>query len=214
MIVFLYVFLALIIMISVHELAHMITALLCKIKVEAVSLGFGKILLHKKIEGIDFRLSLIPLGGYTKLYGEEDKRLNGFLASSYRKKVAISIAGILANLLLAGFVYFVHYGSIRFGLMVDWLLIKFIFMKDFNAVMLVLDTVEPNFFLLQLGLLNLTSGLFNLLPMPPLDGGLISLFSLEKIFKKNFLNIYHKFCKYGFVFLVLIQIVFLCYIWS
>lgn len=55
-----------------HEFGHFIAAKLCKVKVESFSFGFGPILFHKKIKGTDFRLSLVPLGGYCGMKGEKD----------------------------------------------------------------------------------------------------------------------------------------------
>ena len=55
----------------IHELGHFIVAKLCGVTVESFSVGMGPILLHKTIKGTDYRLSLIPLGGYCgmKEYG-------------------------------------------------------------------------------------------------------------------------------------------------
>jgi regulator of sigma E protease len=58
------------ILIFVHELGHFLLAKLFKVRVEAFSLGFPPKLLHKKIGETDYRLSVLPLGGYVKLLGE------------------------------------------------------------------------------------------------------------------------------------------------
>ena len=55
-----------------HELGHFIFAKLFGVVVEAFSIGFGPVLLHKKINDTDYRLSLIPLGGYCAMKGEKD----------------------------------------------------------------------------------------------------------------------------------------------
>ncbi|MBR5645815.1 MAG: site-2 protease family protein [Treponema sp.] len=62
----------LIFLIIFHELGHFIAAKICGVKVESFSVGFGPILLHKTIRGTDYRLSLIPLGGYCGMKGEKD----------------------------------------------------------------------------------------------------------------------------------------------
>lgn len=59
-------------LIFIHELGHFLAAKLFKVKVEAFSIGFGPVLLHKKHGETDYRLSLIPLGGYCKMKGEND----------------------------------------------------------------------------------------------------------------------------------------------
>lgn len=53
-----------------HELGHFAAARISGVKVEAFSLGMGPVLLHKKIRGTDFRLSLFPVGGYCSMKGE------------------------------------------------------------------------------------------------------------------------------------------------
>ncbi len=58
------------ILIFVHELGHFLLAKLLGVRVDAFSLGFPPKLLHKKIGETDYRLSVIPLGGYVKLLGE------------------------------------------------------------------------------------------------------------------------------------------------
>ena len=55
-----------------HELGHFLAAKLFGVKVESFSLGFGPVLLHKTVGGTDYRLSLLPLGGYCGMKGERD----------------------------------------------------------------------------------------------------------------------------------------------
>lgn len=68
----LYGILCLIFLIIFHEFGHFIAAKIFGVKVESFSVGFGPVLLHKKIKGTDYRLSLIPLGGYCGMKGEKD----------------------------------------------------------------------------------------------------------------------------------------------
>jgi regulator of sigma E protease len=58
------------VLIFVHELGHFLFAKIFRVRVDAFSLGFPPKLLHKKIGETDYRLSVIPLGGYVKLFGE------------------------------------------------------------------------------------------------------------------------------------------------
>ncbi len=58
------------ILVFVHEFGHFLLAKLLKVRVEAFSLGFPPTLLRKKIGETEYRLSVIPLGGYVKLLGE------------------------------------------------------------------------------------------------------------------------------------------------
>ena len=54
-----------------HEFGHFIVAKLLGIRVETFSVGFGKRIWGKRWGTTDYRLSLIPLGGYVKLGGDE-----------------------------------------------------------------------------------------------------------------------------------------------
>ena len=58
------------VLIFVHEFGHFLLAKLLGVRVEVFSLGFPPKLLHKKVGDTDYRLSVIPLGGYVKLLGE------------------------------------------------------------------------------------------------------------------------------------------------
>src|ERR687890_2900237 len=54
-----------------HEFGHFIVAKMLGIRVETFSVGFGKRIWGRRLGTTDYRLSLIPLGGYVKLGGEE-----------------------------------------------------------------------------------------------------------------------------------------------
>ena len=60
------------VIVFLHEGGHFLAAILCGVKVEAFSIGMGPVLLHKKIKNIDWRISLLPLGGYCSMKGEND----------------------------------------------------------------------------------------------------------------------------------------------
>lgn len=68
----LYGLLCLIFLILFHEIGHFIAAKIFGVKVESFSIGFGPVLFHKKIKGTDYRISLLHLGGYCRMKGEED----------------------------------------------------------------------------------------------------------------------------------------------
>src|SRR3981189_2201642 len=58
------------IMVLVHEFGHFAVAKLCGVRVEVFSIGFGKRLFGFRRGDTDYRLSLLPLGGYVKMAGE------------------------------------------------------------------------------------------------------------------------------------------------
>jgi len=208
-----YIISTLLITVFFHELAHMVVALLCKVKVEAFSLGFGKVLLHKKLWNIDFRLSAIPLGGYCRLEGEKGKTKTGWLTKRYSKKLAIVLAGVTANLIIAFLCYWINYKSIKLGLYVDYKLLTSIFTKDHLTIYVLIATLQPNLFILQLGLMNLFAALTNIMIFPSLDGGYIWLLLLEKPLKEKFIPFIEKITKIGFIILIILQLVLIYYIW-
>lgn len=205
-----YFLISLLITVTIHELAHMMVAIWSGVRVKAFSIGFARVLLHKKLWGIDFRLSLIPLGGYCQL---AEKGADNWIYKRYAKKLAIVLAGVTANLILAFICYYINYGSIELGLKVDFLLMKYIFTKDYDSIYNLILAVQPNVFLLQLGIMNLFGCLSNLMPIPGLDGGYVFLFWFQKLLKDKFEIFLKVIIKIGMVFLGIIQFVLLYYIW-
>ena len=53
--------------ILIHEFGHFIVARKLGLRVEAFSIGFGPVLWRKKVNGVEYRLSALPLGGYVSL---------------------------------------------------------------------------------------------------------------------------------------------------
>ena len=94
------------VMIFVHELGHHIAAKLLGIRVDVFSLGFGRRLIGFKRGDTDYRISLLPLGGYVKMAGENyDEELTGdpgeFMAHSKTDRFLVAIAGPAMNIILA-----------------------------------------------------------------------------------------------------------------
>lgn len=95
-----------------HELGHFLVARLFGVGVEKFSLGFGPRIFGRTIGRTDYRLSLIPLGGYVKMIGDEpdapiepeDLPLS-FTHKHVAKRSLIVSAGPLFNLLLALLIY-------------------------------------------------------------------------------------------------------------
>jgi regulator of sigma E protease len=96
------IFLALIaVLILAHEFGHFITARLSGVKVEEFGIGFPPRLLSFKGGETIYSLNAIPLGGFTKMLGEEDPTLPGSLASkSIAARFLVLSAGSMMNILL------------------------------------------------------------------------------------------------------------------
>ena len=95
------------IMVFVHELGHFLAAKRVGIHVEAFSLGWGKKLIGFDYRGTNYRISMIPLGGYCRMKGEdpfhpeETDGKGGFFAASPWKRILVAASGPAANMLFA-----------------------------------------------------------------------------------------------------------------
>ena len=88
-------------LILVHELGHFLTALAFGIKVEEFGLGYPPRIYGIKRGGIIYSINLLPLGGFTKMAGEEDPGIPGSLASAPPgKRIIVLGAGALMNAIL------------------------------------------------------------------------------------------------------------------
>ena len=62
------------VVVFIHEYGHYIVAKWNKVKVDAFSIGFGKeIYGWTDKSGTRWKISLIPLGGYVKMFGDENE---------------------------------------------------------------------------------------------------------------------------------------------
>jgi regulator of sigma E protease len=96
------------IMVLVHEFGHFAVAKLCGVRVEVFSIGFGKRLFGFRHGDTDYRLSLLPLGGYVRMSGEAPgEETTGdpgeFSAHPRWQRILIGLAGPVCNFLLALF---------------------------------------------------------------------------------------------------------------
>ena len=109
--------------ILIHEFGHFIVALKLGLRVEAFSIGFGTALWKKKVNGVEYRISAIPLGGYVSIPDvdpegtkalegsrEKVKSKSGKVKSEGEeprkcipawKEILVAVAGPLMNIVLA-----------------------------------------------------------------------------------------------------------------
>lgn len=94
------------VMVIVHEFGHFAAAKLFGVRVEQFAVGFGKRLFGFRRGGTDYRLNLLPFGGYVKMAGENPMETHtgdpGEFTSHPRwQRFIIALAGPLMNILLA-----------------------------------------------------------------------------------------------------------------
>ncbi|MFQ5560191.1 MAG: RIP metalloprotease RseP [Nitrospinota bacterium] len=104
------------VLIFVHELGHFLVAKKTGVEVEKFSIGFGRKIISRKVGETEYILSLIPLGGYVKMVGEEPEvevvnPERSFSHKSVWVRLSIVVAGPLFNVvfgvLLLSVVYLV-----------------------------------------------------------------------------------------------------------
>ncbi|MCR4392923.1 MAG: M50 family metallopeptidase [Dehalococcoidales bacterium] len=91
----------LVILVVAHELGHFITAKARGVTVLEFGIGFPPRIWGIKRGGTIYSINALPLGGFVKLAGEEDPRVEGSLAGKgYGTRILVLSAGSLMNLLL------------------------------------------------------------------------------------------------------------------
>jgi len=114
------------IMVVVHEFGHFIVAKLFRVRVEAFSFGFGPRLFGFKYGDTDYKVCLIPAGGYVKMTGENpgdnldpnapapetvEDDPGAFFNHPRWQRMLIGLAGPVANFILAFVLMAVYYVS-------------------------------------------------------------------------------------------------------
>jgi regulator of sigma E protease len=100
------------VLVAFHELGHFLAARWVGVKVLKFSLGFGPKLFGRQMGETEYLLSAIPLGGYVKLFGEDEAeattqedRARSFAHKGLWGKVLIVAAGPGFNFILAYFIF-------------------------------------------------------------------------------------------------------------
>ena len=99
------------VLVTFHELGHYVVARWCGVKVLRFSVGMGRVIWSKRFgrDQTEWALSVLPLGGYVKMLDVRDHdgeiaaedMPREFTSQTVGKRIAIVIAGPLANFLLA-----------------------------------------------------------------------------------------------------------------
>lgn len=113
------------VMVVVHEFGHFAVAKLCGVRVESFSVGFGPRLFGIQYGETDYKVCLLPLGGYVKMTGENpEQNLEtsdgpavdltddpGALTNHPRwQRILIGLAGPVANFILAFVLMLIYFG--------------------------------------------------------------------------------------------------------
>jgi len=205
-----------------HELGHFLAARRVGIPVKVFSVGFGPKLWGLTRGGTEYRISLIPLGGYV-LPDIEDE--HDFFKIAPGKRVIMAAGGPLFNVFLAVICISV------INAVVQGFSVTALFVKPFSqavAMLYQMAAAIPMLFsrpdqlsgvvgivaqggdfigggvlygLQFLALISLNLALINLLPIPALDGGKILLYLMEKI-HPGFLRLHLPLSVAGWIFVM------------
>ncbi len=104
------------ILITLHELGHFVAAKLSKVKVESFGIGMGPTIFKKLYKGTEYKLSILPIGGYVNILGEvvDEEEMtdeiknnpDSFQSKGLLTKVFILSAGVLMNFFTAVVIYY------------------------------------------------------------------------------------------------------------
>jgi regulator of sigma E protease len=104
------------VVIFVHEFGHFIAAKAVDMKVEQFALGFGTRLFGFRRGETDYRVNLIPMGGYVKLAGQEDfgpvkdagsRDPRSFPNKPVSSRLSVISAGVVMNVILAAVLFII-----------------------------------------------------------------------------------------------------------
>jgi regulator of sigma E protease len=190
-------------LIVIHELGHLAAARLAGIPVAGFSVGFGPKLWARRWGQVEYSLRAIPLGGFVMPAVTDDSEFRAFPLG---KRLAFFLGGPLANLLATLPLFSILNGTARgwsfYQIVIApfqqaaatcWQLLGLLsslFSRPESLSGIVGIVVEGGHAVqsgMGLGVaisLSVSLAVFNLLPIPMLDGGQITLACLEKIFPR------------------------------
>ena len=200
------ILLALSALIFIHESGHFLAAYLVGIPIEIFSLGFGPKLLSTQKGRTEYRISLIPLGGYVlpEIIDEKD-----FYNIPVSKRILFALGGPLSNIFLAILLLAIlnisqsgfNFNNFLIAPLAQTLNFFYrfccsvpgLFSEPANVSGVVGIFIQGRNFigtgmigiLSFPAILSLNLAVLNLLPIPVLDGGKIFLYLLEKINPKT-----------------------------
>lgn len=236
MLAILAVILSLGLLVGIHEACHMFVAKLFGVRVIRFSFGFGTLLLSYQTKETSYELRLLPLGGFVQFDGEDPDHpeVGGFFGLPWYKRALVALAGPIANLIL-GFILlaalligFKHWPVLdglqragKISLLVVTETLKYLGglfggaskVSDMSGPVGVTTAMAKSFksgavdFTFILSIISLSLGLFNLFPIPGLDGGHVFLYLIEGIRGKRLpAKAYVAWSIVGFVLLGLLML--------
>lgn len=100
----------LLVLVIIHELGHFLMAKKFGIKVEEFGFGIPPKIFGKKIGETIYSVNALPIGGFVRLLGEDEagklQSSRDFRAKPVGQRIAVVVAGVLMNLILAWAIFY------------------------------------------------------------------------------------------------------------
>ncbi len=198
----------------VHELGHFIAARKAGIRVYEFSIGFPfspKIFTLFRYKETEFTMRLLPLGGFVSFSRDGDEDAKELFEASYFKRASIMSAGSLFNISFAFLIFILVFVTGKNLPFIDAILLsaKTVLAILSGTVAFIFNLFSGNGSMEGLagpigiasmagqaaskgilnliyftGILSVSLGLMNLIPLPALDGGQLFMLLIESIRKK------------------------------
>ena len=182
--------------IGIHELGHAIASMLCGVKIRRFSIGMGPGWTIRNVPKFtELKISPIVIGGYVEL---DEQAL---AEKSFWKRFFVMISGMLFNVLMAITLLVVMGANVFKAIYVSF----YLWFAGIPMTISILASGQASLseavagpigigpimvsdaipYIYTLAMINLALAMFNLIPLPPLDGGRIFIDITSKIFGKN-----------------------------
>ncbi len=105
--------------IFIHELGHFLVARRCGLVVDAFAIGFGPALWKRKVNGVEYKICILPFGGYVALpqmdpgsdHPDSDMAKRKLPRVAPWKRILVALAGVTGNMILAVIVAWMVYAG-------------------------------------------------------------------------------------------------------
>ena len=95
--------------IFIHELGHFLAARKCGLVVDAFAIGFGPALWKRKVNGVEYKICILPFGGYVALpqmdpgsdHPDSDMAKRKLPRVAPWRRIVVALAGVTGNMILA-----------------------------------------------------------------------------------------------------------------
>lgn len=202
------------IVVLVHELGHFLAARRAGVKVYEFSIGFPfspKIITLFRHRETEFTLRLLPLGGFVSFSNEGDEAASHLFSAPACSRAMIMSAGSLSNILFAFIIFALVFGTGKqlplpealaaaantiWSVLIatlDFIIKAFSGQGSWDGLagpvgIAAIAGKAASAGILNLlyftGMLSMSLGVLNLLPLPALDGGQLLLLGIEAIKRK------------------------------